>query len=291
MSESSRELESRADGYSGAGSVGGAGGVGDATELEKVVSYMKAHWPSAVKPEWQVEVSEYPEIVEKAVSDLTAGASQGKQLIRVAGISGSGKTTQILPAVEDYSSAHEMAPVLVAARVFVKYHPHYAEILDYYGEAEVRKMTDEFATIMLFLVLSVLIRSGYDIVLDVTLLDPEMEGILVKLLTDGGYEMMLLMVAVSPAVTEKFLAGREWRHTAETEAEFVRATSKALEFYAKAMPEARVVIWSVYDLLPVYDGEMAGCLPVFSEYSAKEEMPANDDEARREAKIKYLTSH
>ena len=260
-------------------------------ELELVVTYMKGHWPSAVKPEWQVDVAEYPEIVKKVVADLTVGASRGKQLIRVAGISGSGKTTQILPAVEAYSSVREMVPVLVAARVFVKYHPHYAEILDYYGKKDLRKMTDEFATIMLFLVLSALIRGGYDIVLDVTLLDPEMEGILVKLLGGGGYKMLLLMVAVSPVVTEKFLAGREWRHTAETEQEFVRATSEALKFYAKAMPKGRVVMWSVYDLTPVYDGKMAGCLETFEKYSSRTEMPSPNDDERREAKIKYLTSY
>ena len=41
------------------------------TELSKVVEYMKAHWPSKVKEEWQVGVSEYAEIVKRAVSDLT----------------------------------------------------------------------------------------------------------------------------------------------------------------------------------------------------------------------------
>ena len=184
----------------------------------------------------------------------------------------------------------EILPVLVAARVFVKYHPHYAEISKFYGEENVRKMTDEFATIMLFLVLSALIRGGYDIVLDVTLLDPEMEGILVKMVREGRYEMMLLMVAVSPVVTEKFLAGRAWRHSKETELEFVRATVRALEFYANALPDGRVVMWSVYDLLPVYDGELSECLEAFNEYSAREEMPGDNDDARREAKIKYLTT-
>ena len=263
--------------------------MGEAGELEKVVKYMKAHWPSKVKSEWQVGVEEYPALVSRVVTELTEGASRGRQLIRVAGISGSGKTTQILPAVEAYCDKRDLSPVLVAARVFVKYHPHYAEILDYYGEENVRKMTDEFSTIMLFLVLSELIRGGYDIVLDVTLLDPEMEGILVKMLLAAQYKMILLMVAVSPVVTEKFLAGRAWRHTAETEREFVRATEKALEFYASALPEGRVVMWSVYDLLPVYDGELSGCLEVFQEYSAREEMPAKDDDERREAKITYLT--
>ena len=294
MFESDRMLESSVDGRNDTSSIGGAGATDSSSgvaELKKVVSYMKAHWPSKVKKEWQVAVEEYPAILEKVVSEFSAGATFNRRLIRVAGISGSGKTTQILPAVEAYSVAREIKPVLVAARRFVKYHPHYAEIMDYYGEADVRKMTDEFATIMLFLCMSELVKMGCDIVLDVTLLDPEMEGILLKMLKNGKYEMMLLMVAVSPAVTEKFLAGRAWRHTAETEAEFVRATSKALKFYAEVVPEERVVIWSVYDLLPVYDGKMAGCLETFTEYSGREEMPADDDEARREAKAKYLASH
>ncbi|MBR3052451.1 zeta toxin family protein [Candidatus Saccharibacteria bacterium] len=251
---------------------------------------MKAHWPSLVRKEWQVGVEEYPMILRRVVVDLADGASRGRRLIRVAGISGSGKTTQILPAVEAYCGKHNLSPVLVAARRFVKYHPHYEEIRDYYGEENVRKMTDEFSTIMLFLMLAELMKSGYDIVLDVTLLDPEMEGILVKLLTGGGYKMMLLMVAVSPVVTERFLEGRAWRHTAETEQEFVRATAKALEFYGEVMPDERVVMWSVYDLLPVYDGGIGGCLEVFSRYSAREEMPSDDDDARREAKIKYFTA-
>lgn len=260
-------------------------------KLEAIVSYMKKHWPSKVKEEWQVDLAEYPGILKKVMQDFTVDATKNRKLIRVAGISGSGKTTQILPAVEAYCEKNEMVPILMAARRFVEYHPHYKEILDYYGEADVRKMTDEFSTIMLFFTITELIRRGYDIVLDVTLLDPEMEGILVKLLSDGEYEMMLLMVAVSPAVTEKFLAGREWRHTAETEREFVRATGEALKFYAKMMPKARVVMWSVYDLLPVYDGEMAECLEVFGKYSSRTEMPSPNDDERREAKIKYLTSY
>ncbi len=258
-------------------------------ELEKIIQYMKAHWPSQVKPEWQVGADEYPAILEKVLAEFTLAATKNRQLIRIAGISGSGKTTQILPAVEAYSRAKGSQPILMAARRFVEYHPHYAEIREFYGDENVRKMTDEFATIMLFLTLSALVSGGYDIVLDVTLLDPEMEGILAKMLTQGNYQALLLMIAVSPVVTEQFLAGRAWRHTKETEQEFIRATKKALEFYAEAMPEMRAVIWSVYDLLPVYDGAVKNCLAVFEKYSNDEKMPKKDDDARRDAKIKYLT--
>ena len=258
-------------------------------ELEQIIKYMKAHWPSEVKPEWQVGLAEYPAILTKVITDLTIASTKNHRLIRLAGISGSGKTTQILPAVEAYCKKNNYEPILMAARRFVEYHPHYQEIKEYYGDENLRKMTDEFATIMLFLTLSELIKNGYDIILDVTLLDPEMEAILLKLLKAGNYEMLILMIAVSPTVTEKYLEGRAWRHTKETELEFIRATSKALQFYADNASDVRIILWSVYDQPPIYDGPIKDCLEIFNDYSSREELPKKDDDARREAKIEYMT--
>lgn len=262
----------------------------DNRELEQIIKYMKAHWPSEVKPEWQVGLAEYPAILKKVIEDFTLSATKNHRLIRIAGISGSGKTTQILPAVEAYCEKHSYEPILMAARKFVEYHPHYQVIKDYYGDENLRKMTDEFSTIMLFLTLSELIKGGYDILLDVTLLDPEMEGILLKLLKAGNYEMLILMIAVSPTVTEQYLAGRAWRHSKETEQEFIRATSKALSFYATNAPDTHIIIWSVYDKPPIYDGPIRNCLDKFENYSTREDSPRKDDDARRDAKIKYLAS-
>ena len=259
-------------------------------DLIQIIKYMKAHWPSEVKPEWQVGLAEYPAILKQVIDDFTLAATKNHRLIRLAGISGSGKTTQILPAVEAYCEKNHYEPILMAARRFVEYHPHYQEIKDYYGDENLRKMTDEFATIMLFLTLSELIKNGYDIILDVTLLDPEMEAILLRLLKAGNYEMLLLMIAVSPTVTEQYLKGRAWRHTKETEQEFIRATSRALEFYANHAPDIRIILWSVYDKPPIYDGPVKDSLDIFSNYSTREDLPKKDDDARREAKIKYLTA-
>ena len=258
--------------------------------LEKITKYMKAHWPSQVKPEWQISLNEYPEILKKVLDDITPAATKNRHFIRIAGVSGSGKTTQILPAVEAYSRQNTFEPILMAARRFVEYHPHYQEIKEFYGEENLRKNTDEFCTIMLFFTLSELIRGGYDVVLDVTLLDPEMEGILLKMLKEGNYSALMLMIAVSPTVTEKYLSGRAWRHSRETELEFIRATSHALKFYAENLPELRIIIWSVYDKPPVYDGPIKDCLEVFEDYSSREELPLADDDERREAKINYLTT-
>lgn len=258
-------------------------------ELEQIIKYMKSHWPSKVKPEWQVALGEYPKILEQVLADFTVAATKNHHFIRIAGLSGSGKTTQILPAVEAYSKKHNFEPILLAARRFVEYHPHYQEIKDFYGDENLRKNTDEFSTIMLFLTLSELTKSGYDIVLDVTLLDPEMEAILLKMLTTYQYTFTILMIAVSPTVTEKFLSGRAWRHSKATEQEFIRATEKALTFYADKAPSTHIILWSVYDLDPIYDGPVKDCLQIFHDYSARTELPKNDDDARRDAKIAYLT--
>lgn len=258
-------------------------------ELEKVVAYMKSHWPSDVKPEWQVSLEEYPEILKKVVQDFTKDATKTNRFIRIAGLSGSGKTSQILPAVEAYCKKNNISPILVAARKFVEYHPYYEEIKSEYGEENLRKKTDEFSTIMMFLTLNAITKEGYDIILDVTLLDPVVEQILIKMLKEGNYTPLLLMIATSPTVTEHFLGGRAWRHSKATEEEFIRATSKALSFYAEKTPDLHIILWSVYDLDPIYSGKIKNALGIFNEYSSKTDLPKADDDERRAAKIQFLS--
>lgn len=260
----------------------------DREKLTQVIAYMKSHWPSDVNPEWQVGLEEYSEILPNILADFTKNATKNQKFIRIAGLSGSGKTSQILPAVEAYSEKNQIVPVLVAARRFVDYHPYKNEIKNEYGEENLRKKTDEFSTIMMFLTLNALTKAGYDIVLDVTLLDPSIEEILIQMLKAGNYQKLLLMIATSPTVTEHFLGGRGWRHSEETEKEFIRATSEALSAYATKDPNLRVILWSVYDLNPIYDGPVRDSLKIFQEYSTRTDLPPKNDDARRQAKIDYL---
>lgn len=262
---------------------------GNHQELERVISYMKSHWPSPVKEEWQVKIEDYPEILKKVVQDFIKGKSRSKQFIRIAGLSGSGKTSQILPAVEKYCEVQNINPILVAARKFVDYHPYKEEIKNEYGEENLRKNTDEFSTIMMFLAMNALTSLGYDIILDVTLLDPAIEQILIKMLKENNYQSLLLMIATSPAVTEYFLKDRGWRHSKATEQEFIRATKEAIEFYANNMPNLHTILWSVYDLDPIYDGPIRDALEIFTEYSNKTDLPKNDNDERRNAKIQFLS--
>lgn len=259
-------------------------------ELKQVIAYMQAHWPSKVKEEWQVKLEEYPAILNQIIKDFTPEKTKKRNLIRIAGLSGSGKTSQILPAVEKYCEGARLNPVLVAARRFVEYHPHKKEIEKEYGEENLRKKTDEFSTIMMFLTINALTSQGYDIILDVTLLAPEIEGILLKMLKENGYKALLLMIATSPIVTEHFLSGRSWRHSKETEEEFIKATKAALDFYAKNDGNLHLILWSVYDLEPIYNGPIKDGLEIFKTYSEKTELPPENDDERREAKIQFLST-
>ncbi|MDO4611922.1 MAG: zeta toxin family protein [Candidatus Saccharibacteria bacterium] len=259
------------------------------SELKKVIAYMQSHWPSQVKPEWQVSLNEYPEILMKVLADFTVGKTRNRNLVRIAGLSGSGKTTQLLPAVEAYFKKNHENPVLVAARRFAPYHPHYQEISDFYGEENVRKLTDEFSTIMLFLSLSELIKNGFDIILDVTLLDPEIEKILIKLLTHANYEHFIVMIAASPEITEKHLSSRSWRHSRETELEFIRATTLALKFYAENAGETKIILWNTYDKNPIYNGPVKNSLATFERESKITEVPGHDEDKLKQAKIKFLS--
>ncbi len=258
-------------------------------DLAQIVAYMKAHWPSAVKEEWQVDVDEYMEIAKKVVAEWSEKATFEGEFVRITGQSGSGKTSQLLPAVGAYFDKKGKRPVLVAARKFVEYHPFFKEIVVEYGEKDLRKMTDEFATIMMFLALKGLISLRCDLILDVTLLDPKMEAILMKMLGEREYSFWMCLIAVSPEITAQFLEKREWRHTKETEDEFVRATQVALKFYADNFGEMNIVMWNVWGKEPIFDGKIKDALKVWQKYEGMTKIPEEyDKDEIREAKIEYL---
>lgn len=260
---------------------------------EKIIGYMRGKWPSLVKEEWRVQAAEYAGLAEKILVDFTAGATQGREMWRITGQSGSGKTTQLLPAVLARFEKMGRVPVMVAARRFVEYHPYHKEIEQEYGAENLREKTNEVSTILMFLSLRELIARGYDIILDVALLDPLVEGVLTEMLRAKEYSLSMTMVAVSREISDEFILKRKGRVVAKSTAdEFWRVNELALRFYAEKMPEARIVVWSVWDVLPIFDGEIgdAKCLQAIERYWAINELPDGilSEEELRQRKITYL---
>lgn len=273
---------------------------GDA-EATKIMEYMRANWPSEVKEEWRVTDEMYPKMVEEIVRDWTKDATRKKNFFRIAGQSGSGKTTQLLPATRAWFLKRKLQPVLVAARKFVGYHPFVREIEQEYGVENLRKKTDEVSTILMFLTLKELTARGYDIVLDVTLLDPLVEKTLMGMLEASNYESRMSFVAVSRKISDGFIQKRKDKgHRSsekgrvvakKTAEEFWRATSEALRFYIEKYPEMRILIWNAWDKTPVFDGLSGdeGLSGIIEKYWGIDKVPVDvDEDELREAKIEYM---
>ena len=259
---------------------------------QQIAAYMRTHWPSEVKPEWQVTDAMYPEILEKIIKDFTVNATKSKQFFRICGQSGSGKTSQLLPAASAFFASRSERPILIAARLFVAYHPYSEQIKTAYGAEHLRTKTNEVSTILMFLTLRALISKGYDIILDVTLLDPLVEAALMQMLTEQNYQTRLAMVAVSKEISDAFIGKRKRKVAKSTAAEFWRATRHALDFYAQNHPEMPVIIWNAWDPAPVYDGRIGHpeAIKTIEKFWAITKLPQTPDtDALREAKIAYLT--
>ncbi|MCL2174000.1 zeta toxin family protein [Candidatus Saccharibacteria bacterium] len=253
-------------------------------KIVAMMAYMREHWPSRVKKKWQVGEEDYSRMLGKVMNEWTTGKSKGKRFYRIAGQSGSGKTTQLLPMVEKWFELNNATPVLVAARKFPEYHPYIREITEEYGAENVRQMTDEVSTIMMFLTLQELIKNGYDIILDVTLLDPLVEGMLVNMLRAGKYVARMTMVTVSREISDGFIEKRKLggdkkeakRVVAKSTAdEFWRVTDLAFEYYAENWPSMQVTLWSAWEMAPVYDGQIGNenAFQVLKKYHGIAELP------------------
>lgn len=52
-------------------------------DLDRVINYMRKHWPSLVLEKWRVGIEEYNKIVKLAVKDLNQNVSYGKYFMRL----------------------------------------------------------------------------------------------------------------------------------------------------------------------------------------------------------------
>lgn len=259
---------------------------------EQLISYVSSHWGSEELPsEWRKY--DYRQIFPRVFTDFTKEATKGRQHVRLAGQSGSGKTSQLLPAAEAMFATKSAHPVLVAARCFAPYHPHYQDILDRFGPEQVREHTNEFAVVMMFLTFKALVEQGYDIILDVTLLDRFVEQAIMIMLSHHDYSARILMVAVSKDISDQFIQKRKSRVVKNTTAEeFWRATHESLDFYVATHPQLHTTVWSAWDLEPVYDGPIEDALPIIKKYQSISELPedAPSEDQLRAAKIKTLAT-
>ncbi len=126
-------------------------------------------------------------------------------LIRVAGQSGSGKSTQLIPALEDLLK--EQSYVKINVGTFAPFHPNYQKWQQENADL-VREKTNGLALRVLILFYKYCVEHKTNILFDMTLLEPEIEHYLMGLAKQNGYQIQLHVLCVPKKVSDYFIRRR-----------------------------------------------------------------------------------
>lgn len=217
--------------------------------------------------EWQYMGAKFEATVAHCVRVLTQHKQPVTQpwLIRTIGQCGSGKTTQLLPAIQ-YGLTAQAQPnyVHLAVRIFSQYHPHYQHLLHQFGRTLIREKTNQLALLLLWKTMEQLIREGYNILLEMTVLEPAFELYLTTLLSNYHYRLNYNIMAVPRMLSDQFIQYRQYGITPENGRAVPNATA---DFFFTALTHGlqtlatltsyfstrdQILMWSATDLAPVY---------------------------------------
>ena len=127
-------------------------------------------------------------------------------LVRVAGQSGSGKSSQIVPALEDALQNKKYIKINVGA--FAPFHPNYDEWQKHCPD-EMREKTNGFALRALVMFYKHCILNQINIVFDMTLLEPEIDLYLMTLAKKMNYKIQAHVLCVPKKISNLFIHLRQ----------------------------------------------------------------------------------
>lgn len=178
-------------------------------------------------------------------------------LIRIAGQSGSGKSTQILPFIQQGLTSVPYIPV--AVRFFAPFHPAYETLKK--TPALVREKTNGFALIALFEFYRFCITHHFNVLLDMTLLEPEIDVYMMRLAKENGYKIHLHVLSVPKKVSDSFIHKREaltgrkvFKESADYFFKSLPQSLKALHTLPVFEEKDKVFLWTHQKSTPVFKG-------------------------------------
>jgi hypothetical protein len=152
-------------------------------------------------------------------------------IIRLGGQSGVGKTTQLWGAIE--KNWNEEYYVRLAVGKFAPLHPYYKQIKEDFGESNLREKTNGFSLLFLLRMAELLIEGGYNILWEMTLLDPDFEEYFLRKAKKYSYNLFYNIIAIPKYLSDNFINKRrikEGRAVYESTADyFFDILPKALE--------------------------------------------------------------
>lgn len=209
--------------------------------LRKVIDFIYKTWENeyGTLDVFDFFNSDFDKIAESAFFELTKNIkkenSEKHYLIRICGQSGSGKTTQLMPSIKVNLDNLKENYVLIAVRVFAKYHPCYNELLLKYGDKLIREKTNGFALTLLLKVLEKLIKNNYNILFEMTLLEPLFEEYIIKILKDYNYKICFNILSVSENLSDKWILKRQNKSLDEINRVVFKTSSS---YFYRILPES-----------------------------------------------------
>ena len=217
-------------------------------------------------------------------------------IYRLAGQSGSGKTTQLLPMVLDFEKGQGNDVFVVAVRGFYKLHPRFAEFETTLEKSELRERTNGFSLKCLAVALGLVMERGVCVVLDMTVLDPVFEEYFDSLVKKHGYEARYHVMGVPKQQSDDFIAKRKGGTgaeagravTTETADYFYDVLPKGLAFLASVDNKSTATVWTAYDKQPVYVGGLGGVVKEIKNARSKVKELIFSEQELRDAKVEFL---
>lgn len=251
---------------------------------------------------WQDNTdSDYLEFASfEAFKEITRNKNKNKMLYRIAGQAGSGKTSQISYALSKALMSKNIEPVCVSVRFFAKYHKDYSELLKIYGEKEIREKTNGFALKCLTLTLEKIFKSGYMILLDLTLLDPIFEQYVYLLTQKYGYDVEYHIISANKAISDKFILNRQ-NNLLEMEGGriiysaskkyFYNILPKSLKYLSKIDKSNICYVWNVVSEEPIAEGKLCEIIDAFKQNRKIKNFCLKDAEYLKFKKYKFFINH
>lgn len=200
---------------------------------------------------------------KRAFDEMRKGCSHGHYFFRLAGQSGTGKTSQLFESHKVVLKKIGISPLHLAVRSFAKYHPNYDTLSHH---PDFRERTNGFALKVLICVLDMSLKEGLDILLEIALLDKRFEKLINHHLARQNYTVFYHLLSVNKLLSDIFIFKRKTiskRTTFSSSSDyFYKTMQKTLKFLTKNSNFC-CCVWSAYDLTPVFYGRISQCYPHF----------------------------
>ena len=200
---------------------------------------------------------------KEAFKKLKKGCTRGRRFFRLAGQSGSGKTSQLLAATNHLCVLSKIRPLHIAVRNFAPFFPDAAALS---SSPEFREISNGFALKVLILVLKQAFEEEFDIILEIALLDRDFEKFVFSETQKHNYYQLFQILGVNKTVSDGFIEKRQTasgRVTSSQSSEyFYSVMCPSLKFVSKKF-DCECIVWSAFDCQPVYFGSLTGCFKPF----------------------------